>query len=211
MKTNLLFSAFLIFGLTHISYAQLEEGSLMLGTDLGSGITNTTSNGLFSMDFGLNDGAGYNIGISPKAGYFLNDNLVLGAIVNLGFSKSARSEGQATETFVYGVQGFSRFYIRPGEVNLDNLVKTGRFFLENNAGIAGVNISGGNTTNGFTFGFGPGYSYFINSYIALEANVKYNGLVGAGNTDYQNSLGVNLGIQVFLPRSEARERIEALD
>lgn len=208
MKTILLLSTLLIFGLAGVSYAQLEEGNLMLGTDMGSGITNTTNNGLFSMDFGLNDGAGYNIGLSPKAGYFINDNLVLGAIVNLGFSKSPRSEGQSTETFIYGVQGFSRFYIRPGDVNLNNLVRTGRFFLENNAGIAGVNVSGGNTTNGFTFGFGPGYSWFVNSYIALEANVKYNGLVGAGNTDYQNSLGVNLGIQIFLPRSEARERLQ---
>jgi hypothetical protein len=87
MKTILLLSTLFIFGFTGISYAQLEEGNLMLGTDIGSGITNTTSNGLFSLDFGLNDGAGYDLGLSPKAGYFLNDNLVLGAIINLGLFK----------------------------------------------------------------------------------------------------------------------------
>ncbi len=211
MKTTLLLSALFIFGLTGISYAQLEEGNLMLGTDIGSGITNTTSNGLFSLDFGLNDGAGYDLGLSPKVGYFVNDNLVLGAIVNLGYSKSPRSAGQSTETFIYGVQAFTRFYIRPGEANLEELVRTGRFFLENNAGVAGVNVTGGSTTNGFTFGFGPGYSWFLNSYIALEAIVKYNGLVGGGNTDFQNSIGLNLGIQIFIPRAEARERVQELD
>lgn len=209
MKT-LLFSLSFIFGLTS-TQAQLQEGNIMLGTDLGSGITSTASNGLFGMNFGLNDGAGYDIGISPKMGYFLNDNFAVGAIVNLGFNKSAESNGESTKTTVYGVQGFTRFYVRPGEADLENLVRTGRFFLETHAGIAGINIHEGPTTNGFAFGFGPGYAYFLNSNIALEASVKYNGLVGGGNTDYQNSLGINLGIQIFLPRSEARDAIDAFE
>lgn len=189
----------------------MQEGNVMLGTDLGSGIASTTSNGLFSLNFGLNEGAGYELGISPKAGYFLSDNFVVGAIVNLGFNKSAESNGESTKTLVYGAQAFTRFYVRPGEAGLEDLVNSGRFFLETNAGIAGVNIHEGPTTNGFAFGFGPGYAYFLNSNIALETSVKYNGLVGAGNTDYQNSLGVNLGIQIFLPRSEAREAVNSFE
>lgn len=211
MKKILFLTSIFVFGFVGVSNAQLQEGNIMLGTDLGSGLASTTSNGLFSMNFGLNDGAGWEIGLSPKAGYFISDNLVLGAIVNLGFSKSAESGGQSTETTVYGVQAFSRFYIRPGEANLEDVVSSGRFFLETNAGIAGVNVSGGSTTNGFAFGFGPGYSYFLNSNIALEASAKYNGLVGGGNTDYQHSLGVNLGFQIFLPREEARARVENFD
>lgn len=183
----------------------------MLGTDLGSGLASTTSNGLFSMNFGLNEGAGFDIGISPKAGYFISDNLVVGAIANLGFSKSPESGEESTKTTVYGVQAFSRFYVRPGEAELDDVVSTGRFFLETNAGIAGVNVTGGSTTNGFAFGFGPGYSFFLNSNIALEASAKYNGLVGGGNTNYQHSLGVNLGIQIFIPRGDARDAVEDFD
>ncbi len=158
-----------------------------------SGIASTTSNGLFSMNFGLNDGAGFDIGISPKAGYFVNDNFVVGAIVNLGFTKSPESNGESAKTTIYVAQAFTRYYLRPAEADLEVLISVGRFFLENNAGIAGVNVTNGPTTNGFAFIFGQGYSYFLNPNIAIEAIVKYNGLVGAGNTSYQNSLGVDLG------------------
>lgn len=209
MKKLLILTALLFFGFTHVSKAQLQEGTFMLGADLGSGLTSTTNSGLFGFNLGLNDGAGYDIGISPKAGYFLNDSFVLGGIVNLGFTKSPENSGVSTKSFTYGVQAFSRYYLTPEEARLGNVVPTGQFYMETNAGLAGVNVSGGPTTNGFTFGFGPGYSLFLNENVALEAAVKYNGLVGAGNTDYQNSLGVNLGIQIFLTRSDARDAVES--
>lgn len=211
MKKILFITSFFMFGFLGISHAQLQEGNLMLGTDLGSGLATTTSNGLFSMNFGLNDGAGFDIGISPKAGYFINDRFVLGAIANLGFTKSPEAQGESTKTTVYGFQAFSRYYMTPAEVELEDLVPGGQFFLETNAGIAGINIKDGPTTNGFAFGFGPGYSYFLNSSIALEATAKYNGLVGGGNTDYQHSFGVNLGIQIFIPFSEARSAVDDFD
>lgn len=144
----------------------------MLGADTGSGIASTTSNGLFSMNFGLNDGAGFDIGISPKAGYFVNDNFVVGAIVNLGFTKSPESNGESAKTTIYGAQALTRYYLRPAEADLEDLISLGRFFLENNAGIAGVNVTNSPTTNGFAFGFGQGYIYFLNPNIAIEAIVK---------------------------------------
>lgn len=211
MKKILLLTSFFIFGIMGVSHAQLEEGNIMLGTDLGSGIASTTSNGLLSLNFGLNEGAGFDLGISPKLGYFLSDNFAVGAITNLGFSRSPESGGESTNTTVYGIQGFTRFYVRPAEARLDDIVRTGRFFLETNAGIAGVNIKGGPTTNGFAFGFGPGYTYFLNPNIALETSAKYNGLTGGGNRAYQHSLGLNLGIQVFLTRGQAENAVDRLD
>lgn len=210
MKKLLFLLSFFIVGFTGV-HAQLEQGNFMLGTDLGSGLASTTSSGLFSMNFGLNDGAGFDLGLSPKAGYFIRDEMVIGAIVNLGFSKSPSSSGNSTETTVYGVQGFGRYYLSPGEVDLGNLVNTGQFFVEANAGIAGVNVTGGPTTNGFAFGFGPGYSYFLNSSVAVEGGLKYNGLLGGGNTNYQHSLGINVGIQIFFPRSTVEEAVDDFD
>lgn len=208
MKKILFLTSIFIFGMVGISNAQLQEGNFMLGTDLGSGLATPTNSGLFSMNFGLNDGAGFDLGLSPKAGYFFSDNFVGGAMVNLGFTKSPESNGESAKTTVYGVQAFTRFYIRPAEAELDNVVSTGYLFMETNAGIAGINVTNGATTNGFAFGFGPGYSYFLNSNIALETSVKYNGLVGAGNTNYQNSLSLNLGIQIIFPRSEAKNAVK---
>jgi hypothetical protein len=135
----------------------------------------------------------------------VNDNFLLGGIVNLGFAKASED---SDEVFVYGVQALTRFYVRPQDADLGDEIPAGQFFVETNAGIAGRNVSGGETTNGFAFGFGPGYSYFLTESVALETSLKYSGLVGAGNEDYQNSLGLTFGIQIFLPRSTAEDAVE---
>lgn len=208
MKKIIFLALVLTFGFKGTSIAQIQEGNFMVGSDIGSGlVSSTTSDGIVGFNFGLNEGAGFNLGINPKVGYFFNDNFLLGAVVNLGYSKSAEQDGESAKVFSYGVQALSRYYLVPGE-DVQNVLDSGRFFLEGNAGLAGVNVQDGDTTNGFAFGVGPGYSYFINSNVALEATVKYNGLVGGGNTTYQNAMGINLGIQVFLPSSEAENMIE---
>ena len=206
-KNAILLTIAMVFGIVGLSNAQLSKGDYMLGTDLGSGITSTASNGLFGFNFGLNEGAGFNVGLAPKVGYFVSDNFMLGAVVNLGYAKSAKDLG-ASQSTLYGIQALSRYYLSPGEKGVDNLLKNGRFFLEGNAGIAGVNVKDGPTTNGFAFGFGPGYAYFITDNVALETSVKYNGLVGGGNTTYQHSLGLNLGLQIHLPSSQAKRAIQ---
>ncbi len=211
MKKVILLSALLILGFTGISNAQTEKGNLMLGTDLGSGLTSNTSSSLFGFNFGLNEGAGFNLGLSPKVGYFLKDDFMLGAVVNFGFTKSPEYNGFSTRTTTYGIQALSRYYLSPGEKGIDNFLKHGRFFAEGNAGIAGVNVKDGPTTNGFTFGVGPGYSYFLTKNVALETSLKYNGLVGGGNTTYQHSLGLNFGVQVFLPSSDVKRRLDNPD
>lgn len=203
LKSSMLLTLAMVLGIVGLSNAQLSKGDYMIGTDLGSGITSTASNGLFGFNFGLNDGAGLNVGLAPKVGYFVSDNFMLGAVVNLGYTKGPKDLG-ASESALYGIQALSRYYLSPGEEGVDNLLKNGRFFLEANAGFAGVNVKDGPTTNGFAFGFGPGYSYFITDNVALETSVKYNGLVGGGNTTYQHSLGLNLGLQIHLPTSQVK-------
>lgn len=208
MKKVLLLTTMLIFGLTNTSQAQLQEGNIMLGADIGSGVATSSTNGLFGFNLGLDEDSGYNIGISPKIGYFLSDDFVVGAIVNLGYDNGAGEDEESANVFTYGAQAFSRFYLTPADLDLEGSVPAGQFFIETNAGLAGVNVEGGQTTNGFGFGFGPGYSLFLNESIALDASVKYNGLTGAGSNNYTQSLGINLGIQVFLSRSEAEDTVD---
>lgn len=207
MRKLFLFSAIVLLG-TSLASAQIQKGNLMIGSDLGNSLINKGSSGLFGFNFGLNEGAGFSVGISPKVGYFVKDNILLGGIVNLGFTKSPETNGIATKSTTYGVQALSRYYLSPGEKGVDNLLQHGRFFLEASAGFAGINIKDGPTTNGFIFGVGPGYSYFLNKHIALEGLLKYNGLVGGGNTTFQNAIGLNFGVQVFLPSSEAKNRVK---
>ncbi|WP_417885877.1 hypothetical protein [Zunongwangia sp.] len=204
MKKLLFLATILFLSSINTANAQIQEGNLMVGSDFGSGLVNPGNNSILGLNFGLNDGAGYELGLSPKIGYFVRDNVLIGAVANLGFTKSPKSEG-STETTVYGFQALSRYYLSPGEKGVNNLLKHGRFFLEANAGVAGVNVAGGATTNGLAFGVGPGYSYFVTNNVALETNIKYNGLVGGGNTTYQHAIGLNFGIQVYLPSSKAKE------
>lgn len=181
----------------------------MLGADIGSGISNTSAtNGLFGFNLGLDEDSGYNIGLSPKIGYFLNDDFVVGAIVNLGYDNGAGEDDESTNTFTYGIQGFSRFYLTPADLDLGDEVPTGQFFIETNAGLAGDNVENGPSTNGFAFGFGPGYSLFLNENVGLDLSVKYNGLTGGGSDNYTHSLGINLGIQVFLSKDEAENTVD---
>lgn len=208
MKNSVLLTVAMLLGAVGISNAQLSKGDVMLGTDFGSGLVSTSNGGLFGLNFGLNNGAGYNVGLSPKVGYFIADNFLVGVSTNLGFTKSPEVNGVSAKSTVYGIQAFSRYYLFPGEVGVDNLLKRGRFFAEANGGISGVNIKDGPSTNGFALGFGPGYSYFITDNVALETTLKYNGLAGGGDTSYQNSIGLNIGIQIFLPASQAENIID---
>lgn len=201
----------LLFGAIGIAKAQTNQGNFMLGSDVGSGLISTTSSGLFGLNFGLNEGAGFNVGISPKVGYFVRDNFLIGAVVNFGFEKSPEYNGMSTRVTTYGIQALTRYYMSQGEKGVDNFLRRGSFFTEANAGVAGVNIKGGNTTNGFAFGVGPGYSYFVTDSVALETTLKYNGLVGGGNTTYQHALGLNFGVQVFLGKTEVKERAKNPD
>ncbi|UZH56154.1 hypothetical protein JRG66_04615 [Salinimicrobium tongyeongense] len=208
MKRVLLLASLMIFGFTATSHAQLQEGNIMLGADLGSGVTTTATNGLFGFNLGLEEDSGYNIGLSPKMGYFINDDFVLGGILNLGYYNPAGDDDETSNMFIYGIQAFSRYYLTPEDIELGDEVPAGQFFIETNAGLAGSNIEDGDTTNGFAFGFGPGYSLFLNENVALDASLKYSGLAGGGNDNYTHSLGINLGVQIFLSKNEAEDTVE---
>lgn len=171
--------------------AQIQKGNTMWG---GS---------LTNFNIGLKKGQGWDLGITPRAGYFIKDNMAVGGYVNLGFSKTG--SGSPTKN-TYGVGAFGRYYAQPGEVN--NLLKHGRFFGEVNAGFGGQSQKGNPTTNGFQFGFGPGYSYFITPNVGLEGLVKYNGTVGGGNTAYQHNITFNLGFQIYLPSSKVKSMVK---
>ena len=212
-NTFALFAFVLISGLFTGVAQNFEKGDLMLGSDLGSGLVSTASDGLFGINIGLNSGSGFNVGLSPKAGYFLNDSFMLGAAVNLGFSKSPASDSDdAIETTSYGLQGLVRYYLTPSDIDAaDNLPSRSRFFFENNLGVAGRIVNNGPSTVGFAFGFGPGVAYFVTDNVAIEGALKYNGLLGDDTADYQNSLGFNIGIQIFLSRDRAENIIDRQD
>lgn len=192
MKKTLSVLSVLLLLLTQRTNAQLEKGNVLVGADLAG------------FEFDLGKSSGFNISLSPKAAWFIKDNVAIGAYALLGFTKSG--EGAPTTT-TYGVGPLARYYVNKPDMNL---LKHGRWFAEVNAGITGVNVSdGGGSTNGLGFGFGPGYAYFITPNIGFETLLKYNGVLGFGDETYQSRIALNLGFQIYLPGKSTLNKVKA--
>ncbi|MXS69783.1 porin family protein [Chryseobacterium binzhouense] len=190
MKKLILTGILAVAGLATTANAQIQRGNWMVGSSL------------ISSNFGLNTGGGYNIQIQPRGAYFIEDNVAVGGYVDLGINKV--TNGSPTE-FIYGVGGLGRYYLSPGEKGVDNLLNHGRWFFEANAGLGGRSVENGNSTTGFDFGVGPGYSYFITPNIGLEGLVKYRGQTGFGNEGLNSNITFNVGFSIFIPTSKAKQ------
>ena len=190
MKKLIFTGIMAVAGLAGTINAQIQKGNWLVGSSL------------ISSNFGLNTGGGYNIAIQPKGAYFIEDNVAVGGYVDLGFNKV--TNGSPTE-FTYGVGALGRYFLSPGEKGVDNLLNHGRWFLEGNAGIGGRSVENADSTTGFDFGVGPGYSYFITPNIGLEGLVKYRGRTGFGSEGLNSNITFNLGFSIYLPTSKAKQ------
>jgi hypothetical protein len=194
MKKTLSLLTILCLFLVQTTKAQLQKGNVLVGADLAG------------FEFDLGKSSGFDISISPKAAWFIKDNVAIGAYALLAFTKSG--EGAPTTT-TYSVGPLGRYYVNKPDMNL---LKSGRWFAEVNAGITGVNVSeGGGSTNGLGFGFGPGYAYFITPNIGLETLLKYNGLLGFGDETYQSRLALNIGFQIYLPGKATLNKVKSTE
>jgi hypothetical protein len=173
-----LLTAFVGIGLS--SSAQIQKGNVLMGANLAN------------INLGLDRPNVFTADITPKAAWFIKDNVAVGAYVNFGIVTAKES----TTTTSYGVGPMARYYTGSDV----EVLRHGRLFGEVTVGFGGQNVSkGGGSTNGIDFTLGPGFAYFITPNIGLEALFKYNGLAGFGSTNYQNSLGLSFGLQVYLP------------
>lgn len=156
---------------------------------------------LADMNIGLQSGnTDLSLSINPKVGYFIQDNIAIGATVKLGFATDA-----ARNQINYGIGAFGRYYIGDKRAIL---MKHSRFFVEVDAGIVGDNTKPKGqksiTTNGLGLGLGPGVAYFITPNIGLEALLKYNLGVGFGSSTTTNKFSFGIGFQIYLPTKKAR-------
>ncbi len=173
-------AAFALFGLIFSAEAQIQKGNVLIGTDLAN------------LQLGLSQPTYFSGSISPKAAWFVQDNLALGGFANFGITTT---KGNGSNT-TYGVGALGRYYAG-GDTPL---LKHGRVFGEATVGFSGVNLSAnGGSTNGLGFGFGPGFAYFVTPSIGLETLLKYNGVVGFGSSVYQNNVNLQFGFQIYLP------------
>ncbi|MCK7559880.1 porin family protein [Chitinophaga sedimenti] len=156
-----------LISLSSAAMAQTQRGNVMVGANLLN-VTGT-----------FQDGSNrFQLGISPKAAWFIRDGLAIGADVSLGLDHN-KVDISKTTAVNYGIGAFGRYYINDKNVEFS---KRSKFFPEGNVGFTGNNTktkiegAGENSveTNGLGIGFGPGLAYFITPNVAPEALVKYD-------------------------------------
>lgn len=185
MKKLIIAGIFATAGILGTASAQIQKGNWMVGAQV--------ANVKFTNGFDLN--------LTPQLGYFIKDNWAIGGQVDLNIADQTNG-GTTTDI---GVGAFTRYYLSPGEQGVDNLLNHGRFFGQANVGYKGINQSAGATTNGLGLGIGVGYSYFITKNVGLEALVKFEGVAGGGNQNFNGDLKLGVGFQIYIPSSKARE------
>ena len=186
---KLIFTIILGSTLAFAANAQIQKGNVMIGANLSN------------IKFGLDKPNAFTFNISPKAAWFVQDGLAFGGEVNLGL---ATQKGSGTD-ISYGVSALGRYY---GQTGANEIVKSSRFFGEAKVGVQGYNPSGGGSTNGLGFSFGPGFTYFVTPSIGLEALLKYNGVVGFGSSAYAHNLGLGVGFQIYLPGKSTARKVQ---
>jgi hypothetical protein len=162
---KIILSALVCFALS-TSYAQFEQGRMMVGGSLQLS-TNTDKNKTGNTT--VTNGKSTSFALSPQFGYFVVDNLAVGAELSLGLSKFKDEDGDSESTSSsVSIGPFVRYYFEPG------LFVQGAFGI----GSAGTSSTFNNTRTETKYGLteyslAAGYAYFLNDNIAIEPMVGF--------------------------------------
>ena len=169
MKKVLLIAALAV---SSVSFAQTSKSTWMLGG--GAGFSSSKTGDLDPTT---------NLNFSPSIGYFVIDNLAIGAQIVVNSEKTG---DVSTSTTAFGPS--VRYYFTS---------------LGNNAKLfGGLNIAFGSSkqddvsVSATAFGVEAGAAFFLNQSIALEAGLGYNSLKVKDYDDPTNTIGLRVGFQI---------------
>jgi len=173
MKTKIIVSVLVCSLFLIKTYSQTESGTLLLG---GGAST--------ALNFG--GGTTFNIGISPDIGYFVEDNIAIGARVPLSLAA-----GEDYRMISYGITPFVRYYFD----QMDDML----IFITANIGIDGMStkIGGVSDSNtGFIGGAGIGVAHMLTKNIGIEGIFGYS-FMKYKDVDLRSRLGIDAGFQIY--------------
>lgn len=186
-KVVLSLAAMLAFGLANAQETTTDNGGFSQGDVFISGSVGYGSDEDFNGDK-VNE-----FNISPKAGYFVTNNIAVG--LSLGYTNSKTEEsGEADTKFnTFEVGAFGRYYFTPAsQFSIFGQLGLGYSTSKAEQGDAETKF------NGFNVGLAPGISYFVSKNIALEATFGLLGYQSVKNDDTDAKadsfdLGLDLG------------------
>lgn len=201
MKTfKILVFLFLLSILSVPSFGQTGKGKILIGTGSNLGFTSTSSR--WKSDSGSGDnGSSSSFGLSPKIGYFITDQVALGA--EFQFLYSASKNSSKSHSVIYGLGPFARYYY--GNEKLKPFLGAGLGF----GGDSYKSTSGNNTIKAnysiFNFNLEGGLAYFLNDKVSADLGISYNFIKEKDQlnnpTNYRTSSGtltIGAGFHFFI-------------
>jgi hypothetical protein len=202
MKTLKIISLILFTLLSVCAIAQPSKGTFLVG-------------GNFSATFGKNEysfpGADYEsksntFSFSPRAGYFVADNFLLGLSLPLYFTKSETTSGglgggqttNESSSNSVGIGPFLRYYIPVNE----------KFFVLTEAGYflawqhyeSKVPYPSEGDDKIKQIKIGAGLAYFVNKNVAVEMLAAYSNRSGDEENSVVSGLSIEIGFQIYLSK-----------
>ena len=176
----------LLIALTTIStYAQTEEGNLLLGTSIAN------------IQVGL-DNDYVSVGISPNAGYFIFDNFALGGSLPLQLS----ANGNSSSTSI-GLGAFGRYYIPMDKISPFFGGGLGYRIYSNSYTYTDWNGQKVTTSNSDGIPYAnaaAGIAYFLNENIGVHGTMNIGDLLNPGTT-----LSLGLGLSIYFNPGNTKE------
>jgi len=191
----------IVFALAMISsgaFAQFNKGRYLVGGSLGfSANTNkvkansTTTTVSHTTDFSL----------SPDAGYFIIDNLAVGASLGLGVSstKDTGTNPDKNSSTSISISPFVRYYLPQG-IFFQGQIGFGSESDKNKDGTTNTTTTTKYNTGNWSLA--AGYAYFLNDFVAVEPIIGYGATSRkVTNPDVKSvnpGLFLRVGLQVYL-------------
>lgn len=190
MKTKLFMSMIVVIMASAYSYSQPSAGKGFIG---GAFSFSTYTNKQKSGSTTTVNGNSSNFHFGPRAGFFLADNLAVGA--GVGFSRSSTTtpnyslnEDRIVRSSNFSLSPFARYYLGSDAVGFFAEVNSSLGFGSSKTTLGNTTTEGPNTTN-FSLGVAPGFYFYVTENLSLDTRFGFLGFSRSQskiNDDYKS-------------------------
>ncbi|MGB0255156.1 MAG: outer membrane protein [Flavobacteriaceae bacterium] len=200
MKTSLRYALLLLTLFAYSAFAQTEKGKFLVGasTLLNTGVIehSRVRDKVTTLSERIT-----HFSLTPHAGYFIKDNLALGAELSVSFSN--------TKDYDYNVElrestiafsPFVRYYFGTKKVRPLVHVSGGIGSYKDNYIASSPEYNYESTSTLFCYSIGAGAGVFLTDRISIDLELGYGGISSKINDDVrgrQNAFGLNAGFSFF--------------
>jgi len=195
LKFKVIITLLIVMICTGNLMAQFSKGRMLVG-GTASFSSLTTKDDAFSSDITSNM-----FTITPRAGYFIIDNLAIGLDVSFGITKASTSTSSQSSKSTSILAGpYVRYYLKPG------IFFQGEYQLgSSKVSYDATGIKFDYTENLSAWAISAGYALFLNDQVAVEPMISYKSSVAKESMqDYKGTnagVVIGIGLQIYLGKN----------